>query len=232
MSFLNSAGLFGADIPDSVLTQDLVAWYRFEGDFADSANDSSFADSTAYDLTNNGATAATSGGVTDFDTGSDSGEVRFDQGDFLRNSAISKTLSEYSVTFWHSADNTTFNDIFAFQNDSDQPSLALRISDNRLFWYPVDDGGLYEPSGVTSYGVDQYVFIALTHSSGNQTVYQDGTQIASDSQSGSATLSDLIINGRSSGSTNRQPRQSDDFRIYNRELTPSEVSDIYNATKP
>jgi len=220
-------------IPDTVLSQDLIAWYRFEGDFADSATGPSFGDPTAFDLTNNnGATAATSGGITDFENGQNSGQVIFSGGDFLRNSSISKTLSEYSVTFWHNADTTSFSDIYSFQNDSSEPSLATRISDNRIFWIPVDGGTLISPSGVTSYAVGDYVHISLTHSNGNQAVYQNGNQIFSDSQSGSATLSDFLINDRSIASGNKRARQSDDFRIYNRELTSSEVLDIYRATEP
>jgi hypothetical protein len=81
MSFLSAVNTF--EIPDSVLTEDLRAWYRFEDgvvrDYT-ATLDATFADSTAYDGTVNGAKFQSSGGVNDFIAGNNSGNFRFDNG--------------------------------------------------------------------------------------------------------------------------------------------------------
>jgi hypothetical protein len=224
--------VFGA-IPDSALTQDLVAWYRFEdGDARDytATLNANFADTTAYDGTVNGATFQSSGGVTDFESGSNSGAFDFD----ADNIEVSlPTYSQLSVSVWVNWDdlNTeflgpfdTFGNIrphqFTFEDDGgDTDVLACSTPD-----------GTFQFGSVSP---NEWTHLLATYDGSTVTTYLNGSQANSGSASFSANLSEVGIGARFGDVTSVvTDGRIDDVRVYNRALTSSEVTDIYNATKP
>jgi len=234
----------GPDIPDTALTQDLVAWYRFgDGDARDytATLDATFADTTAYDLTINGATFQQSGGVTDFDAGANSGVFDFDgSNDYLSSGVrLDSDLglsNGFSVSVW-------------FKGPGDRIGLQYNRDDARGLEIGTQFATNTATSGATGPGVRNRVVWDV-----DTTVYNhiyigynssgDLDVIINNSKSALTTVDNDYVDDLYFGSTDfKIGSQStpleryfdgliDDFRIYNRELTQSEVSDIYNATKP
>ena len=223
----------GPAIPDSALTQDLVAWYRFEdGDARDytATLDAQFADSTAYDGTVNGATFQSNGGVTDFENGTNSGAFDFDND----NIEVSlPTYSQLSVSVWVNWDdfNTSYLGPFDTYGSIDTHQFTFH-----------DDGGdsgvlaCLTPDGTFQFGSvspDEWTHLLATYDGSTVTTYLNGSQANSGSASFSADLSEVGIGARFGDTTTVvADGRIDDVRIYNRALTSSEVTDIYNATKP
>jgi len=223
------------DIPDSVLTQDLVAWYRFEdGDARDYTNDldATFADSTAYDGIVNNQTYQSSAGVTDFKTGSNSGAFEFNGGSGSSGTAITfpdviNGNDNISAMCWVNVSNI---------NDGNLYALSLRESQYFEFGGANGDwlfkaGGNDNTSTVSNSAVSNtWVHLALTTSSSTATCYVNGSNVS--------TFSIGSRNGNEANTIGGRKEEQyvdgliDDVRVYNRELTASEINDIYNATEP
>jgi len=219
------------DIPDSVVAQDLVAWYRFEdGDARDytATLNGQFADSTAYDGTVNGATFRPSGGVRDFNNGANSGAFEGDGTDddisFLTPSVSTPlTASIYAklnkkdpvqniyTTTYSNGDlllirEKGFGGEFQAVNEVDGSFLNIEafVADTQWHMHTVT---------ITDSSIEYFI----------------DAQSQGTNSSRERTLSSLTILG-----TNQRFMDGfvDDFRIYDRDLTNTEISDIYNATEP
>jgi len=224
----------GPAIPDSALTQDLVAWYRFEdGDARDYTNDldATFADSTAYDGTVNGATFQSSGGVTDFENGANSGAFDFpndsDNIDLGINPYGLANNDPISILGWA---NTSDTDAVLFNAGFQR--LAIRASPT---WEVKGFNGSSTnivDSGVSPSG--SYQHLAVAYDGSTVRIFVDGIQENSESDSNFYETPDGWDSyiGYYQGGGDSLTGQIDDVRIYNRALTSSEISDIFNATKP
>jgi len=223
-------------IPDSALTQDLVAWYRFEdGDARDytATLDATFADSTAYDGAVNGATFLSSGGVTDFENGGNSGAFSFDGDDWI----ITPTLSPKTIMCWVKTDSTyTGNDpnrsAIIYPDGSRPVTLWFGDWTSDFSGETVSVGGdLYTPT--INAGVWNHW--ALTDTGGDPAwdLYRNGNKLTrqgTKDTSNSNVTAPFYIGRRDSGIF--ADADVDDVRFYDKTLTSSEISDIYNATKP
>jgi len=225
-------------IPDSALTQDLVAWYRFEdGDARDyTAGDSTFGDSENYSGTVNGASYLSNGGVTDFESGANSGAFDFDGSSDYITTGYNKDKDDFTYCAWVNADSVSgTNDIIdsldntsaywaRIEFDSGEVSFVTDVNSNRvdLKGSNVSTGEWYHVAGVRS-------------SNGDMELYLDGSLDATDSNNSDTiphTNNERIGGRADDGSLENFNGRIDDVRIYNRALTASEISDIYNATKP
>jgi len=81
-----------------VAASDLVAWYPFRSGTGEdlTAGDSRFGDTTDYSAVVNGATFQASGGVTDIETGANSGAFDFDGTD---ESYLTQTINQPSNSY-------------------------------------------------------------------------------------------------------------------------------------
>jgi len=238
--------LFTAGIPDSALTQDLVAWYRFEdADARDYTNDlnATFGDSTAYDGAVTGGTFQSTGGITDFENGTSSGyyDAGTDTGgEFIDCGDIANVSGPMTVMGWVKIDNDPWRGTIWSWGDS---------TDNvqTLYYFGTDNDKL----GLNTWNADLF---GISGFSGQGTF----THIATEFQDSNPSGFRLFINGveqslsQQKSGTDSRPINSrfviannlndlleqalygdiDDVRVYNRSLTESEVSDIYNDTKP
>ncbi len=244
MSFLNSAGLFDA-IPDSVLTQDLLAWYRFEdGDARDYASNAEFpnitwGDSTAYDGTVSGATFLSSDGVTDFDTGPNSGAFDFDgAGDHIDigNPSIDKTNKIFAIAAWFETSGTGFRRLISNFNSVDayyalewdvdgagKLSFSLRDSGRNLNRVTssstLNDGNLHHVVGATDGGTAELFIDGSSEDTTSVTV--GSVDSGAESYIGASPSLTFTFDGL-----------IDDVRYYDRAITASEAADIFNSTKP
>jgi len=246
--------LFSASpIPDSALTQDLVAWYRFEdGDARDYASSSEFpsvtwGDSTAFDGTVDGATFQSSGGVTDFDTGANSGAFEFDgSNDYLENIyPVQSNINGGPVTVmaWVNVDSYTGttdyykNQIYAHLNSDNDGQIYLHLDapDNAVGMAYFDGGGQQRSTADGSFTLNTWHHVAGKYDGSSITPYIDGQPSFGDSENaatgwkvegpyigaGFDLKADYYIDGI-----------IDDVRIYNTDLTDQQILDIYNAAEP
>lgn len=225
-------------IPDSVLTEDLVAWYRFEdNDARDYASNNEYpntdwGDSTAYNGTINGATYNSKGGVTDFESGSNSGEFEFNGDDVIGlNNSLVDAGKNYTVSLWLKTNNTNTDPLrnIAFSSGHTFDHDDLSINGTIVGYFDGNRGG------VTVNADDgNYHHLCCTNDSGTHKVYKDSSFIGSytNSLSSDNGVQNSIGARYSDGSpTNHYNGVVDDIRIYNRVLTSSEISDIYNSTE-
>jgi hypothetical protein len=229
--------VFSAGIPDSALTQDLVAWYRFEdGDARDYASSSEFpsvswGDSTSYDGTVNGATFQSSGGVTDFEDGANSGAFEFDGQDDFISFLYDLSFSQMSVSLWafqRSYPTFLSNFISDVEIDGSADNIIRSNSDNNTILF--QSGGNSTSAPITS--LNAWHHYAFTNDGSTLTGYIDGNQVTSTAcnapnfQIGNISrytgggLADRFVDGF-----------IDDVRYYKRGLSDQEISDIYNATE-
>ena len=245
----------GPDIPDSVLTQDLVAWYRFEdGDARDSASSAEFpdvtwGDSTAYNGAVNGPNYLSSDGITDFENGANSGVFNFDgANDFIDGGAISgaqfTSNESFTVTAWINPesqssdypmvispeDQSSTNNIWNFlQNDNSGTwtgFMKFRIVSSSDF---VDLSNMSVP-------LNEYTHISFGYNASTNEAFEYTNGVERDRIN--IDFSPVTYPGDwTIGAGNSSPEYNfggriDDVRIYNKALTNSEISDIFNATKP
>jgi hypothetical protein len=236
-----------------VAFSNLVAWYPFDSTFYGGANtddvtggDAGSGDSTSYDTTQfNSPSFVSSGGAKDINTGDASGFVEFDSQDGLDAETTALTSfphnnQAFSYAAWVQFDSvnnnrykyimggTGFNTSLFYYRSGLNTTLSIG--------FRVNDGSFRRESGVggTLSNGEWYHFVGTYDGSSNRNVYIDGTQaniVFTPSKATSDPPKDFYIGNI--GNTNQDAAAKvDDVRVYNKELTSSEVSDIYNNTKP
>jgi hypothetical protein len=225
-------------IPDSVLAQDLVAWYRFEdGDARDytATLDATFADTTAYDGAVRGATFDSSGGVTDFKSGANSGAFNFDGSDEIDigNNGFSDPIS---VTGWFLRDNLgepylvnayDRTDPGNFFTIVDPASSRIQVS------FYANDGEAKVNNTSVPIGLNQYHHFGFTYDTASGLdVYADGQNIGGASNQGSWSQNANLYIAYANNGGRHWGGDIDDVRLYNTKLSGQEMQDIYNETEP
>jgi hypothetical protein len=226
-------------IPDSALTQDLIAWYRFEdGDARDYTNDldAQFADTTAYDGTVDGATFQSSAGVTDFENGANSGAFDFDgSNDSITLPSIPFGAGNSGLTMmaYERFTGSGFSGIFALNG---QRNIFIERVDSSNIRFFLRDSSGNDFSDDISVPSNQYNHVVLSYTPTSYDIFVNGSFITTISgYNGLKTdFGTNLIGGVDfeAGINNEFQGRIDDVRLYNRALTASEISDIYNATEP
>lgn len=230
-------------IPSSALTQDLVAWYRFEdGDTRDSASNNRFpsvnwGDSTEYKGTILGATHSNSIGISDFENGVGKGGFEFDgQSDYIYNENVPAFQdSERTIMAWCyiSSKDSVSNVVSLGSGLNDNERWSILLEDQTLnvgLIGQVNDYKFFD-AGLT---LDTWAHIAFTYDgAGLCRMYKDGVEFNSSSTTSFDTVKGMAVGTVASNDTREFfDGRIDDVRIYNKELSDSEVVDIYNETKP
>jgi len=220
-----------------VAYSNLVAWYPFDSAEYGGANADDVTaiiggsgDDTAYDGTVNGPTYQASGGGTDINAGANSGAFDFD---FNEDIELGKSfLPSGSVASWFFVD--------SFEDPGQE------------FWFPIglnSLNGLYFFNSTTQWGVrdranagDNRFPATSSFNAGqwNHFVWStDGTNIArylngtKDTSTGSEGLHFEYIGTAYSGGGQAQfslDGRVDDFRVYDKQLSQSEVNQIISNT--
>jgi len=223
----------------------LVAWYPFDPDFyGGSASDdvtakiSGSGDSTAYDFTNNGATHLSSGGATDINDGSNSGNFDLSQASpaFLdRSSPIFTGSSNLSICAFVKPDSISSNSaIFLEEEPGGKNRNFLNFADRFKFDSFPPSGGTLFTGKIVSTGVYQHVAVTVSSSS-EAKLYVNGTVEAQDNNfdiySG-PTPDKATVGLRQGNNSQAGDYQIDDLRLYNRDLSQSEINTIIGNTQP
>jgi len=242
-----AADLIG--IPDSALTQDLVAWYRFEdGDARDYASNAEFpnvtwGDSTAFDGTLNGATFQSSGGVTDFNQGVNSGAFDFDGTDDFIAGLPGNFANNLTVMCWFkgsgAGSGTEFFEGAGLVNSERQgPGQGdfgiTMFADGGLVVGVGPEGAVNSniSSSATGFDDGSYHHIAFSWSNnGTLSLYIDGSFDNNTSVQG-GELNESPDIGRTPIVNKFYTGLIDDVRLYDAELSGSEINAIYEDTEP
>lgn len=222
-------------IPSSALNQRLEAWYRFEdGDARDytATLEAKFADSTAYDGTVNGATYKSNAGVTDFANNANSGAFDFSSGDTISAESYDFDMSSsWSVSIWFNSSSSTESNLVGDGVGGSNDKWGLFVENGDLTLH-TGTGNQISRILSTSINTNQWYHAVVTFDGGSSWgLYLDGSEVGSESQSPYNNGTGLIIGANSSQSANGD-RRIDDVRVYDKVLSSTEVSDIYNETKP
>jgi hypothetical protein len=234
-----------------VAYSNLVAWYPFDsatygGSNADDVtalfNPAQSGDSTAYDGTVNGATYQSSGGVTDINAGANSGAFNFDGS----NDTIIPPFPNVdfdqpnTIMGWANADTAGSgggNMIVTFGfSGADDPFYFIDMFDNSDFRFIVEDNfGNNDILTTGGFTQNTSFHVAGVFDGSNYNLFVDGSLEVSQSKS-IGSVSNL--NQMGIGVLNRDDLDGffdgriDDVRIYDTDLSSSQINQIYQNTQP
>lgn len=226
------------DIPDSTLTQDLVAWYRFEdGDARDytATLNAEFADTTAYDGTVNDQTYKENSGITDYNQGVNSGCFEFNGGTDSNGKAIELPdiitgNNNLSILGWINMNNTSNDNAYLISLRNSQYFEIGSLNSEWIFKFGSNEQVINKTIDKSS---NEWIHIAQTANDTTGTAYINGSEVDTISTDTVVNGNTNLIGGRGEGNSEQYvDGLIDDVRVYNRELTGTEITDIYNQTKP
>lgn len=228
------SGVAQADLDDG-----LVVYYPFEGNSNDTSGNE-----------NNGIE---SGGVT-YSTGIIGQAAEFDGiDDFVEPSYGTLNSESFSLSFWLRTSAGNIDDTsMVFGGRTGRTSSIIYVAtefenkgDNEFFSQMMGFGGGERPEFDTNINLtdNQWHQVAITSDTSNYTLYVNGNLVASDSQTTSGNLTDQAVIGDYSNQCADLPACScfeedhhfngmlDEFRIYNRALSESEIQELYNDSE-
>lgn len=197
---------------------DYIACYKFDGNTNDETGN--------YNATNHGAT------LTEGVTGESDAAYYFD-GDSYMQIDIANINPAKTYTLWFKlTDLSNRNLVFYTDSTLGSPNISdqIRIINSRIGGY-VYDGGIKTVSGTTTLVVDTWYFATIIFSDDDaMSLYLNGdfenaTDIGTRWSGG-----DRHLFGRG-GNTGWFNGSLDNIRIYDRALTNSEITEIYNHEK-
>lgn len=192
-----------------------VARYEFEQDVTDSWGDNDATDNTSAGYTTD---AAVGSYAKSFD-GTDDHVA-------CSSSVIDSTVA-HSVTFWVYFDNLTFSRQINTNDNDNGLRVGINGSDN--FYYELEDSGSIDGTTISSSpATGQWLFVACTFDGSTMVAYLDGSQQDSQSSSGSGSDPFDLTIGAYEGGSDVTDGNIDDVRIYDKALSSTEVSNLYN----
>jgi len=235
------------DVVLPVAASDLVAWYPFrQGTGEDiTAGDSNFGDTTDYSASVNGATFQPNGGVTDIQTGANSGAFEFDGvDDTLDLGTVADSDQSLTIMTWVqlSASNSENSRILTKadgNNAMKSGTIFLFLdggTDIPAFQIRESGGNLQETTDTSALSVGVFAHLAgrITTQSNEITLFRNGQPVGSDTFGSINPLSTQpwrVGEDNPSGS-DFLPGTVDGTRIYTTALSDSQINQIYLNTKP
>jgi len=224
-----------------VAYSNLVAWYPFDsatygGSNADDVTAilGGSGDDTAYDGTVSGATYQSSGGGTDINAGANSGAFDFDGSndeiDFGSIPSV-ENVSQITAMCWVNLDAYDDDNIFgAYPNFND--NMTLSTASNGELRGRLERSGTKVNVAGNTIPIGTWQHVAFTYNAGSGIVYQDGVQTGTDSGGPSTTPSSgqEFYAGYLNARNNYVDAEIDDCRLYDTELTSSQISQIVSNT--
>lgn len=216
MSFLTSAVLSGSAIPDGGVSR-----WEFEQDVTDSwgANDGTDNTSAGYS-----ANASIGNYAKEFDGSDDYVALPSSVSDPIQDT------TEWTVSGWVYSDNydsgaahwLAFGDGAQLELKTNQDGPELRATTN-------DGSNFFDLYGPTPSNGVYYMFTVTYNPSGQWKLYIDATEEASDSAPDMQDFGSSNRIGSKFDNRNYYQGLVDDIRIYEKTLTATEVSNLYNT---
>jgi len=211
-----------------VAFSDMIAWYPMEAnipggdEFSDAtALFSGAADSTPYDLVDDGAVYEASEGVTDIIEGASSGAFENVNGGQYLTSSVPLSIP-ITISFWYKR----ISEIYPFGTNPDTDFLYYAAT---LGLWRFDNASDIGPGGSS---LNQFEFVALSiDASGNAIALKNRN--ATDTGQVNAIGGEVELLNVGDGRTRNDMRgYIDDFRVYNTNLTIPQLQQIYDNTEP
>jgi len=233
-----------SDVPKALFPENLIAWYRFEdGDARDYASNNEFpditwGDSTDYSGTVYGTTYRSTGGITDFENGANSGAIEFNNtsGDRIETSNAGPLNDELTLSCWVNLDGPGDNsyNVFLCHGDGSHRKEIHWDADDDIRGPSTSEVGRKTVSG--DIALNNWIHLATTFNNNTQRMkyYENGNLLLSEGYSGTFDNSSypIHIGGSANIGADFINGLLDDARVYNRELSSFEIVEIYNNTKP
>jgi len=233
-------------IQPPVATESLIAWYPFRSGTGEdvTAGDSNFGDTTDYSAVMNGPTFKPNGGVTDIQTGANSGAFDYDGTDDTSElGTVADSDKSLTLMSWSKFDTVSKSQrIVTKQDGAKFPSggFATFLSSGKpnAFITNEADGGALDLAAQSATTTNQFVHITLRYdfSSGQATLFMDGQPVDTGSAGQLPPLSGQpwrIGEDNPVGSTATfLDGTVDGVRIYQAALSDSQINQIYLNTKP
>jgi len=231
----------------SVAASDLVAWYPSRSGTGEdlTAGDSNFGDTTDYSATVNGATFQASGGVTDIQTGANSGVFEFDgTDDTLDLGTVADSDQSLTIMAWVSIDQFVQNEgqrILTKNDGNTFPAgrIALDIKDPnsnpRVFVGESNTATIVTDGKSLSVGVFEHIAGRYDFGTGELAFFRNGQKEAQDSVGQLPPLASQpwrIGADNPAGKTEFLDGTVDGVRIYQSALADSQINQIYQNTQP
>jgi len=223
-----------------VAYSNLRAWYPLDSaEYGGSNTDDVTAilggsgDDSANDATVSGGTYVSTGGVTDINAGANSGAFSFDGSgsNHLEFPDDLQLSGDCSINYWAQTNSLTTDQYGVYTRN---PKVFINRfgvganGDSVIYW---DGNFLFEvkPSDGLTTGFHMYTFA----NAGNEVkCYFDATLVGTHTGSINSFGGPDYIGQHPTNSGNRLDGNIDDVRSYNKQLTASEVQQIYDNTQP
>ena len=227
-----------------VAASDLVAWYPFRAGTGEdlTAGGSDFGDTTDYSASVNGATFQASGGVTDIQTGANSGAFDFDgTDDRLELGTVAD--SDQSLTFmtWVKLDSASVSNFARIITKADvrnenEGDIVLGQNNSGKFRMFATNNGFTFVTGSTVPSADTYFHVASRYdfSTGSLSLFVNGQPEATKTvgQLSPNATRPWVIGDESEPGKFKLDGTLDDARIYQAALSDSQINQIYLNTEP
>jgi len=219
-----------------VAYSNLVAWYPFDSaEYGGSNADDVTAiiggsgDDTAYDGTVSGASYQSTGGVTDINAGANSGAFDFVTSDHITTNLDINVENSFSICFYVNLGSVSDNHglVYAQEPPGDYFYVLHYDPRNQIELIVGSIAVLTIKSNPTA---NDWYHCTLTHNGTTTKTYLDGgtTPVSTSNIS----LTDENYNFEIGDDNGDGSAKIDDVRIYNKELTGTEISQIYQNTEP
>jgi len=233
--------------PLPVAASDLVAWYPFRSGTGEdiTAGNTLFGDSTDYSAVVNGATFKPSGGVTDIQTGANSGAFDFDgTDDTLFLGTVADSDQSLTLMTWVKPDTVTKTAMrFISKNDGDNFSddggllLNMRASTEKPQFVAGNNGSFFTAVSASTISANSYVHLCGRYDfpSGVIELFVNGSSVATASPGQLPPLSSQpwsIGEDNPPEGTRFLDGTVDGARIYTAALSQSQINQIYLNTEP
>jgi len=231
-----------------VAYSNLVAWYPFDsatygGSNADDVTAilGGSGDDTAFDGTVSAPAYQSSGGSTDINAGDSSGYYDFDSNDGIDMetnvlTTFGKNGNPFSYSAWFKFTNLFNNNYKAIMGDGFGRTWLFHwrsgLDDGLGFNLNIPGGDETYQSGSNLSNGEWFHAVGTFDGSDNVNLYVDATNETIFRTSGTNTVDSDFYIGNYGISNYDSANEIDDVRVYNKELSASEVSQIFTNTKP
>jgi hypothetical protein len=205
---------FGAD---SAFSSN-IALYQLDGNANDTTGDyNGTATNVTYSTGQFGQAAVFNGSTSFIDTNIDSS---------IGNS--------YSISLWFNSNSnaSTWKQLTGLDNDTyNYTAFISRQANGTLNFIGSDDGSNVTATGTTVTSINQWYHVVAVKDGTTTKLYLDGQEEATGSANATTSWLGSLILGKYFGTTNQSFNgKIDQVRIFNRGITPEEVSILYNET--
>jgi len=197
----------------------------------------------AFEDSSDSTTAVDSWGNNDstiegasYTTNSSVGEtaLHFDGADDRVTTNIEDSLDSFSWSVWINFEGSSGNEQPIISTRGSQKGGGIRERGNNEFDFYIYDqnAGRFKSTSTSSSPTDVWIHLVGTlDTDGNVLLYENGTQVDSNSIGSYEKGNNYRIGQRADGSNNADkfPGIIDDVRVYSKALSATEVSNLYNS---